>query len=224
MNNKQSNQIIGLGVYTLQEASLYGGVSNNKLSRWVYGHSNCQPVIDSQFKKDNLISFCDLVQAMAIDKARDYGVSLPKIRQAIALAKDKYKVAFPLAHNHQLVLFDNDLHICFPNDAVIQVSGRGRNQSLMKQIIEPFMKNLHFDQEGLAIRFIPFKKFGREITLDPAKQFGQPLVNSTGYRADVLARSYAVEKSMEFVASLYNVDVKDVKVAVDYMKQLRKVA
>ena len=222
--NQQANEIIGLGVYTLQEAALYGRISSNKLSRWIFGHGNYQPVIDSQLKERILISFYDLVQAMAINKAREYGVSLTKIRQAISFAEDRYRVDFPLAHNHKLVLFDNDLHICFPNDSVIQVSGRGRNQSLMKQIIEPFMKNLHFDQDGLVVRFTPFKKFGREITLDPTKQFGQPLVNNTGYRADVLAKSYSIEKSMDFVASVYNVDIKDVKVAVSYMKEIRKVA
>lgn len=218
------DKLLGLGVYTLQEASLYGRVSTAKLSSWVFGRGSYLPVIEPQYRDERLVSFCDLVQAMAIDKARDQGVSLPKIRQAIKLAKEKYKVDFPLAHNHQLVLFDNDLHVCFPNDTVIQVSGRGRNQKLMKQIIEPFMKDLHFDREGLVIRYTPFKKFGREITLDPSKQFGQPLVNHTGYRADVLEKSYLVEKSMDFVASLYNVDIKDVKVAVSYMKDLRKVA
>ncbi len=222
MNNK-TNQIIGLGVYTLQEAALYSYVSANKLSRWVFGQGDSPPVIESQLG-NLLVSFYDLVQAMAINKARQAGVSLPKIRQAIALAKSKYKVDFPLAHNHQLVLFDKDLHICFPNDTVIQVSGRGRNQYSMKQIIEPFMKNLHFDKDGLAIRFTPFRKYGREIVLDPKKQFGQPLVNNTGYRADVLDKSYSVEKSMDFVASLYNIDVKDVKAAVDYMKKIRKAA
>jgi len=224
MNDKSSNQIIGLGVYTLQEAALYGSISVNKLSRWVFGVGSCRPLIESQLKEKFLLSFYDLLQTMAINKAREAGISLPKIRQAIALAKNKYGVDFPLAHNHQLVLFDNDLHICFPNDTIIQVSGHGRNQSLMKQIVEPFMKDLHFDKDGLAVKFTPFKKYGREITLDPNKQFGQPLVNSTGYRADVLDKSYSVEKSMDFVASLYNVDVKDVKLAVAYMKQLRKAA
>lgn len=224
MNNHQSNQIIGVGIYTPQEAALYGRLSVSKLSRWLFGRNNCAPVIDAQLKDELLVSFYDLVQAMAINQARKAGVTLPKIRQAITLAKDKYKVNFPLAHNHHLVLFDNDLHICFPNDAVIQVSGHGRNQALMKPIIEPFMKDLHFDQDGLVVRFTPFKKFGREITLDPKRQFGQPLVNNTGYRADVLAQSYWVERSMDFVASLYNIEIKDVKVAVDYMKSLRKVA
>jgi len=224
MNNRQHNELIGLGVYTLQEASLYGSVSLNKLSRWVFGATNSVPVIVSRLKNQQLISFYDLVQAMAINKAREFGVSLFKIRQAIDVAKSRYNVEFPLAYNHKLVWFDNDLHISFPNDTLIQVSGRGRHQSLMRPIVEPFMVDLHFNSEGLVIRYTPFKKYGRQVILDPTKQFGQPLIGNTGYRADVLDNAFSVERSVELIASIYNIDIKDVKVAVAYMKKIREAA
>ena len=57
MNNKQSTQIIGLGIYTLQEASLYGSVSSQKLSRWVWGTELYDPVIEAQLKDERLITF-----------------------------------------------------------------------------------------------------------------------------------------------------------------------
>ena len=103
MNNRQHNELIGLGVYTLQEASLYGGISTNKLSRWVFGTCNSLPVIEAQLCSQHLVSFYDLVQAMAINKSREFGVPLPKIRQALDVAKNKYNVEFPLAYNHKLV-------------------------------------------------------------------------------------------------------------------------
>ena len=224
MGDQPENTIIGLGAYTLQEASLYGRLSPNKLSRWVFGTKKYPPVISSKVANQGLVSFYDLVQAMAINKAREFGVSLPKIRQAIDNARDKYNVNFPLAYNHQLVLFDNDLHIAFPTHAIIQVSGRGHDQSLIRQIVEPFMKDLHFNVQGFVTRFTPYKQYGREIILDPAIQFGQPLVGSTGYRADVLDKAFSVERSTELVASIYNVDIKDVKVAIAYMKKIRKAA
>ena len=86
------------------------------------------------------------------------------------------------------------------------------------------MKDLHFDTEGLVEQFTPYKKYGRQIILDPKRQFGQPLVGNTGYRADVLADAYEVEQSTDIVASTFNVDVKDIKTAVGYMKSIRKAA
>ena len=224
MINPQHNELIGLGVYTLQEASLYGLLSSNKLSRWVFGTEQYPPVIESKLRSQRLVSFYDLVEAMAINKARESGVSLLKIRKAINIARDDYGVEFPLAYNHKMVLYDKDLHILFPDRSIIQVSGRGHHQALITEIVEPFMQDLHFNAEGLVIRFTPFKKYGREITLDPVRQFGQPLVGNTGYRADVLDKAFTVERSTELVASIYNVDNRDVKVAVAYMKKIRKAA
>lgn len=224
MNDKQNSTIIGLGVYTLQEASLYGGIPSHRLSRWVFGVGNYLPVIYSQLRSQHLLSFYDLIQTMAINKARENNVTLQKIREAIEFAQNDYGVKFPLAYNHKLLLFERDLHIELPNKDIIQASGRIKGQKLLRPIVEPFIKDLHFNAEGLAIKLVPFKRYGREVILDPTKQFGQPLVGNTGYRADVLDNAYSVEKSMDLVASLYNIDIRDVKVAVKYMKELRKAA
>ena len=86
------------------------------------------------------------------------------------------------------------------------------------------LKDLHFCDEGLAVRFTPFEKYGRQITLDPQRQFGQPLVGETGYRADILANMYYIEKSPDLVAGAFNIDPKDVLTAVSYMENLRRVA
>lgn len=161
---------------------------------------------------------------MAINKAREAGVSLQKMRQAIQFAQDDYGVQFPLAYNHKLLLYERDLHIELPNKQIIQASGRIRGQILLRPIVEPFIKDLHFDAEGWAIKLIPFKKYGREITLDPKKQFGQPVVGNTGYRADILDQAYSAEKSYDLIAGAYGIDVKDVKTAIAYMTKIRKAA
>ena len=220
MINRQHNELIGLGVYTLQEASLYGLLSSNKLSRWVFGTNKYPPVIESQLSSQRLVSFYDLVQAMAINTAREHGISLHKIRKAINNAKS-YGIELPLAYNHKLILFANNLYILFPNQTMTQVTGQPIGQTAMVPIAEPFMQDLHFDPEGLAKLFTPFAKYGRQIILDPQRQFGHPLVGETGYRADVLDKAFSIEKSTEFVASAYNIDVKDIKAAVAYMKYLR---
>jgi uncharacterized protein (DUF433 family) len=224
MNTQQYNKLIGLGIYTLQEASLYGYLSPNKLSRWVFGTRDCKPVIVSNLHDHQFISFYDLVQAMAINKAREFGISLSKIRDAINTAKKQYGIEFPLVYHHQLIWFANDLHIEFPDKAIVQVSGRQKGQMAIQQIAEPFMKNLHFDPQGLAFMMTPFKKYKRQIILDPQRQFGQPLVENTGYRADVLANAYNIERSFDAVASEYNINIEDVKIAVDYMRTVRNAA
>ncbi|MBN1362941.1 MAG: DUF433 domain-containing protein [Sedimentisphaerales bacterium] len=216
--------LTGLGVYTVQEAAMYGRLSPQRLSRWLFGAGRYPPVVDSQLAAEHLVSFHDLVQAMAIGRARDENVSLQKVRQAIQKAKAEYGVALPLAHDHRLLLFDDELHIEFPNERVIQLTGRGHDQSMMRPIIEPFMKAIDFNEEGLAYRYTAGEWHGTKIVLDPMRQFGQPLVGDTGYRADVLAHAVEVEQSVDVVVTAYNIDRRDVEAAIAYMKELRKAA
>jgi uncharacterized protein (DUF433 family) len=222
--DKQHHKLIGLGVYTLQEASLYGSIKTNRLSRWIFGTRNYPPVIEAQLYDQHFVSFYDLVQAMAIDKARENNIALQKIRDALQFARDEYGVEFPLAYNHRLLLYERDLHIELPNKKIIQASGRIQGQILLGPIAEPFTKDLHFNTDGLAIKLVPFKRYGRAITLDPLKQFGQPLVGNTGYRADILDQAYSAEKSYDLIANTYGISIKDVKTAVAYMKKIRSAA
>ncbi len=218
------DDLIGMGVYTLQEAALYSQISAHKLSRWMFGTSVHQPVVKSELYQQRLLSFLDLIQAMAIDRARDAGVTLPKIREAIRVAEEKHGLTFPLAREHKLWLWDGDLHIRFPDQSLEQLTGRQRGQRGMTPIVEPFMQDLHFDTEGLAKLFTPYKKYGKQIVLDPKVQFGQPVVAGTGYRADVLANACETEKSKKLVAEAFGVTINDVRVAVAYITSLLKEA
>lgn len=224
MSAVAEHDLVGLGVYTLQEAALYSRLSSQKLSRWVFGSRRHSPVIDSPLIDKRLVSFYDLVQAMAVNRAREHHISLSKIREAIERAQTEYGVALPLAHRHQMGLFDNELHITLPDKRIIQLTGGGHDQIMMNEIVEPFMDYLSFSGEGLVIRYTPFEAHGRKIVLDPQVQFGQPLVGVTGCRADTLAHAYFVERSLRFVAHVYNVSAKDVQTAVEYMKWLGKAA
>jgi uncharacterized protein (DUF433 family) len=211
--------MLGLGVYTLREAALYGGVSSNKLSRWAFGAGSYPSVFDSQLQGHRLISFYDLIQGMAIDRARAKGIRLSKIRQAIERARDEFGIPCPLAYRHVLY-FDGELLIDLPDRRIVGLTGAAHNQAMMRPIVEPFKEHLCFAGDGRAERYTPFEKYGRKIILNPKRQFGQPLVDTTGYRADVLANAYRVEGTIEAVMEEFNIEREDVNIAVDYMNSL----
>ena len=176
-------------------------------------------VFDSQLQAHRLISFYDLVQAMAVDMARAKHISLAKIRQAIERASDEYGIPHPLAYRHVLY-FDGELIIKLSEDRIVGLTGDAHNQAMMCPIVEPFMERLCFANDGLAERYTPFTKYGRRIVLDPRRQFGQPIVEPTGYRADVLANAHRIEGTIEAVTEEFNVESDDVNIAVDYMNSL----
>ena len=172
MSNQQSENIIGLGVYTLKEAALYSGVSPQKLSRWLYGTKTSAPIVTSQLLQEKLVSFLDLIQSKSIYEARRLGLSLQKIREAIEISEKYYNVEFPLAHRYALVKFGNELHIRnHVNERITTVTGKQKHQTLMAQIVDKFMQDLEFNKEGIAKLYTPFENKGIRITLNPKVQF-----------------------------------------------------
>lgn len=225
MHNPHSEEIIGLGVYTIQEAALYSGVSSRKLSRWLYGTRSTEPVIASQLRDEKLVSFLDLIQSKSIAEARRLDVPLQKIREAIDIAGSHYNIEFPLAHRFALVEFGNELHVHnHIADRITTVTGKQKHQTLMAEIVTKFMRDLEFNAEDIANKYIPFESNGIKITLNPKVQFGQPLVGNTGYRADILNKAYLAEMSYKSVADEFGVDTEEVETAVLYMKSLVKSA
>ena len=221
MKYKQHDTIVGLGVYTLQEAALYSRISPYKLSRWLFGTCSAQPIIRSQLFHERQISFLDLIQAIAIDKAREIGLSVQKIRQAIDFVREDMNIEFPLAHRYALVEFNKELHIKDGvTTEVTQVTGRDRNQQLMPCIVKDFLRDLEFNDLDVACKYSPFVKNGIKITFDPKVQFGQPLVGDTGCRADILNKAYKAENSYKSVADEFGIEDEDVKVAVSYMESI----
>lgn len=86
------------------------------------------------------------------------------------------------------------------------------------------MERLCFTEEGLARSYMPFESHGRRIVLDPKRQFGQPIVEGTGYRADVLANAFISEGTVESVMEEFNIDGDAVNAAVAYMKSIQRAA
>jgi len=223
MNNQQSNQIIGLGVYTLQEAALYSSVSYQKLSRWLYGTKAISPIIKSQLYEQHLVSFLDLIQSKAISNARNLGISLQRIREAIDVLKRRYNIDFPLAHRFALVEFGGELHIQnHKEDKITQVTGGQKHQTLITKIVNQFIQDLEFNAQDVAEKYTPFVNNGITITFNPKVQFGQPIVGNTGYRADILNKAYFAENSYRSVADEFGVEIEEIKTAILYMNSLSK--
>ena len=158
---------------------------------------------------------------MAIDKAREIGISVQKIRQAIDFVKRDMRIDFPLAHRYALVEFNKELHIKDGvTTGVTQVTGRYRNQQLMPSIVEGFLKDLEFNVQDIVCKYSPFESSGIKISFDPKIQFGQPLVGDTGCRADILNKAFKAENSYKSVADEFGVNDEEVKVAVSYMESI----
>lgn len=211
---------LGIGLYTVAEAAYYARVRTQLLSRWLFGDRAGERVVQPQLgdSTEKLVTFVDFIQALAIRNIRiQHGLSLRKIRDAVDRARSRYNIEFPFAREHTTFLYEGDIFICLPGEEdLVQVTGKHVHQRAIKKILELYMKDLSFDDEGLASTYVAFAHRDREVKMDPSFRFGEPFVASCGYTAQVLWEACATEGSFEAAAAAYGVSTSEVEAAFRY--------
>ena len=219
-----SSDLLGIGLYTPEEASLYARVSARMLRRWLFGTSASEPAIRPQMaaKQDQkIVTFLDFVQAMAVRAVRQaHRVPLQKIREAIDKAENEYGLPYPFARRHTTYLFGSELVIKLKEDEYVQASGKGARNRLITKVVELYIKDLGFDPNGLAQAYSAFTWHDWEIRMNPHVRFGEPLVTSCGYSARALWEAYQSEGSFEAAAEAYGVKSGEVEAASRYFDNI----
>ncbi|MBN2447218.1 MAG: hypothetical protein JXO22_10855 [Phycisphaerae bacterium] len=222
------NNLLGLGIYTPAEAAHYARVTTQMMTRWIHGTRTAAAVVCAQLPDDDerTVTFLDFVQALTIRAIRrERNVPLQKIREAVATATEHYNVPYPFAVQHRTFLYDNDIHIELPtkspgHQTVTQISGQLKGQTLIREIAEPHLEDLSFSG-GLASCYKAFEAQGRNITLDPTRRFGQPMVDNCDYSVAALLHAYQTEGSVRAAAEALGVSNDDVLMAIRYDDHLR---
>lgn len=215
----------GLGVYTLAEAARYARMPQLTLNRWFFGGGERQPLREAGIAADagKRITFVDFVEALAIRSLRaDHNVSLQKIKEAIRNSREKYGIDHPFAHReHRTVLVGKDLHIFLKEDQEnpVGLTGKDLGQKSMKPCIEAYMKDLEFDEQGLARLYRAYAWNGQDVVMNPKLHFGEPVLATCGYTAETLWRAAVAEGSIARAAEIYEVPEAAVEAAYRYWNQ-----
>lgn len=227
---EQINPYVGVGLYSISEASKISGVSSQRINRWLNGYTYSnngkktampalwQPAV-KEIHQERGIIFKDLLEIRFIDAFVKEGVSLKLIRKAAEYACDKYHQAYPFSSQK----FKTDGKKIFIE--IAQESGDNKivdiinKQWAFSKIISPSLKGIEFSINGDAERWFP--PIGSNmIVLDPVRSFGQPIVKDEGVPTAILAKAYTVEKDIGFVANMYDVSTKSVKGAISFEEKL----
>lgn len=92
-------------------------------------------------------------------------------------------------------------------------------QRVFPSVIKPFIRDLEFSQDNRIGRWWPLG-IKRRVVLDPARQFGQPIVAQAGVPTEVLFLAVKSGTSEDEVARWYEVSRRDVEDAVEFEKRL----
>ncbi len=214
----------GTGFYTPREAAFYARLHPSVLGRWLFGNKSGSRVLSPQLaqSEEKIVTFLDFVQALAIRAIRQqHRISLEKIRSAIEHAEQEFELQWPLARRHTTFLLGRDIQIVPQiGGNPVQVTGRAKGQMSLRPIVEVHLRDLGWDPEGVANSYRAFWWGDREVRMNPAQHFGEPVVSSCDYSARVLWEGAESEGGIEAAAESYGVEPQDVEVACRYFDHL----
>ncbi len=221
-----SDNLLGIGLYTPQEAAFYARIHTRVMNRWLYGDGHGEPVIEPQRgRTEKHVSFLDFVQALAI-RAITRGpsnakVTLPKIREAVNEAKSRYGVDYPFAMEHTTYLFGSDVIIRLADDDYRPLTGKTKGNMMITEVVETYKQRLGFSSHGLANLYSAWGTGQDEITLNPKTHFGEPAFPKYGYTAHTLWQAVSTEGSVALAAKAYGVPESAILSACDYFDHLQ---
>ena len=225
--------IIGTGIYPLHQAARLVGAEPRALRRWLYGYSRkykgehvrSEPLWATQLKDKELpedaIGFRDLLEARMVTAFIQHGVDLKVIRATIDTASRHFSIDYPLTQQRFLTdgkrIFLEAIETATGEPKMINVL---RKQFVFSDIIKPSLyAGIEYGVDG-AVRWFPLGR-RKTIVLDPALQFGTPVVAQVCIPTDTIYASYLAEggdKAM--VARVFDITPKMVTDAVEFEERL----
>jgi uncharacterized protein (DUF433 family)/DNA-binding transcriptional MerR regulator len=219
----------GKGIYTVSTASKILKINPQKIRRWINGYTyqknmeqhSSKPLVKTDFKYDQndvIISFLDLLELLFINTFIQYGVNIRKIRQAVLFASKTLNTSHPFAIKKiytdgksifaRMAKEENDT-------SLINLINR---QFQLDKIVEPTLfECIDFNKYDQAEKWWPMGK-GKNIVLDPARNFGQPILNSYNIRTELIFDLYKSNHSIEEIREWYEVDNDSIRSAIDFEK------
>jgi len=224
--------LIGVGLYTFQEASRLTNTSPQELRRWLKGYAHkasgsdkrvhSAPLWETELAESEVdgISFHDLLEVRFVQAFRKYGVSLQTIRIASEQARKIFNHPYPFTCKR----FQTDGRTIFA--AAIEETGEEQLLDLVKRqfafakIIEPSLyRGIEFGNDNLALHWYPVPR-SKAIVLDPTIAFGKPIVTNGSVRTSILHDAFETEKNKQYVAKLYEVPISAVEAAIRFEERL----
>lgn len=224
--------LIGVGLYTFQEASKFTNASAQDLRRWLNGHSYKVQGLDARVRSSPLwkteladsevegISFHDLLEVRFVQAFRKHGVSLQTIRIASEHARAMFNHPYPFTCRR----FQTDGKTIFAT--ALEESGEEQLLDLPKKqfafakIIEPSLhRGIEFGRDELASHWYPLPR-SKAVVLDPTIAFGKPIVTNGSVRTSILYDAFKAEQDKQLVAKLYEVPLNAVDAAIRFEERL----
>ena len=232
---------LGIGLYTIPAAARLVRASPATVKRWLYGYGYSkkganrryhseplwQPQYDADALGERVIGFHDLLEIRIVREFVNRGVPLLVVRHCLDEARKMFGAEYPFTRQRFLTDGETVFHEVLKADASDGESGlldlRKKQFAFRTIIKDSLYASIEYDGD-IARRWFPDGK-KNPVVIDPAVQFGHPVIERSGVPTEALYAAWLAEgKKRAAVAKLYEVDPRHVDAAVRFEEKLRQAA
>jgi uncharacterized protein (DUF433 family) len=223
------SSLVGLGVYSINDAARLTRIEPRRLRRWFSGYefklrgvpTTSERVVTSELPTlngDFALSFLDLQEARCIAEFRNRGVGWPSLRRAHEQGQKELGTSHPFCSGRFKNIGRVMMYDAGDEEGDNVLLDIARNQRSFRSVLAPLLNGLEFLNDR-PVLWYPMARSAR-VVIDPRRSFGVPIVRSEGVQTKILEQSYRAEGSYRRVSSWYDVDIRDVKDAVRFEESL----
>ncbi len=222
--------LIGVGLYTIKEASRLSGAHPSAIRRWVRGYDysytrekRMQPPVwraDIERIDGHIsLSFLDLMEIRFIRAFRAHGVAWPVIREAALVACEIVEDNHPFTRRR----FRTDGVRIFQEVKeretvkLLDLAGRAW---VFHEIIEPSLfHGIEYEGDVMA-RWFPVSG-SKAVVIDPSIAFGRPVLAREGIPTETIAAAVeANDDDFDGVSRWYDISKRAVGAAIEFERSL----
>ena len=222
-----SPYMVGVGLYTPAEASAYTGIPATQLRRWLFGYTAAGKIYDGLWQTEltdideQALSFHDLLEVRFVNAFRSHGVSLQAIRRASENAREIFNSAYPFTCKR----FQTDGRSIFAE--VQEETGDKslvdlvKKQDVFREVVSPSLYHgIEYGADQTAQRWFPLRN-SKKVVLDPAINFGKPVLEGVGVGVDAIIRAWRAEgENTRFIAKIFEIPVSSVEAALQFERRI----
>lgn len=221
---REAHPSLGEGIYTYADAEKILRLSQRRLRNWLQGYlrASKRRLPAGRFRTWKIggavgFGFETLIEAYIVARLRELGVSMTTIRLARDELSERLKTPFPFTKRGLLsdgkkiliALTEDDA-----DDVLLKLDQSGQTE--FRRLVEQFCQKIDFaDSTDSAVRYWPD---GRDsaVVVDPHHSFGRPSIDGTNISTETITGMLQAGESEEVVASLYELDLKQVRDAARF--------
>lgn len=225
------SDILGRGIYSVPEVALYTGLKPSTVNRWAFGYREYPGIVDPdlpQIGRGKAISFLAMMELYLMSRFLDVGVRPEKFRVAAGEVARIKGMSHPFAFEHlQEYIREDGKDFYFRVEGVEEESwqkltGRNKGNFAWDLVVRPYLHEVEFQNE-YARRWFPADA-SRLVVLDPAIQFGEPVIAGTRVPTALIAGQLQAGDSVDLLAEGYRLTLDQVMAAKEFEGRLDRAA